>query len=84
MSRHTPGPWSVGGFGLYVVEDGEKLRVAAVERAEDVALVAAAPEMLEALKAMLSGIGPDGYVPSAGKTATDRARAAVAKAEGKP
>ena len=46
-------------------------------------LIAAAPDLYEACKGMLEGIGLTGYYPAAGKTKTDAIRQAVAKAEGK-
>jgi hypothetical protein len=48
----------------------------------NLALVLAAPDLYHALAALLAPLGPGGYVPGAGKPATDRARAALAKARG--
>lgn len=43
-------------------------------------LIAAAPELLEALQALLAPLGPSGYVLPAGAGATAMARRAIAKA----
>jgi hypothetical protein len=42
----------------------------------------AAPDLLEALEGLLSGLGKGGYVLPAGAVKTARARAAIAKAKG--
>ena len=90
--KHTPGPWFAkragdgGYFEWYVGRDGENCSIA-----EDIAdpmtrdpseanahLIAAAPELLEALKMMLEG-GLEGPTPQAIETAL----ATIAKAEGR-
>ena len=87
--KHTPGPWfakrtgGVGYFEWYVGRDGENYPIA-----EDIAdpmtrdqseanahLIAAAPDLLEALKAATSFPLSDSWVPAA--------LAAIAKAEGR-
>lgn len=87
MSEHTPGPWDVDGKsivgrkGAYVIEDFgvEGLawidygKVTPEECAASKLLVAAAPELLEALKLVVTRCGPSSHD---GKVA----RAAIAKA----
>ena len=87
--KHTPGPWLAkraeggGYFEWYVGRDGENRSIA-----EDIAdpvtrdpseanahLIAAAPDLLEALKAATSFPLSDSWVPAA--------LAAIAKAEGR-
>ncbi len=43
-------------------------------------LIAAAPELLEALLGLTNHLGPGGYIASCGKPATERALAAARKA----
>jgi hypothetical protein len=45
-------------------------------------LIAAAPELVEALRGLLKGTYGDGYVLPAGAIATNRARALLARIEG--
>jgi hypothetical protein len=91
MSKHTPGPW--------VVDPRAKLRVFAANKATvasagctdterssweaNARLIAAAPELLEALQLMLDAhldtSGTDGPLQMAAKDAAD---AAIAKATG--
>ena len=91
MSKHTPGPWKVQGTprrgwdifslakGCYVAFD-EPLREGAISLEGDARLIAAAPDLLEALCYLLH--------TSTGETheqrleAMDQARAAIAKAFG--
>jgi len=84
MSRHTPGPWASEGFeqvagngvfygGLIVGDNGETV-VAQCVMPRNASVIAAAPELLEALKLALSIIG-------FGKE-HDAISAAIAKAEG--
>ena len=62
MSEHTPGPWAVLGTGIVGV--GNDALVAAYSRAHlgeqaaNARLIAAAPELLEALKEIAKGSGP--------------------------
>ena len=96
VPKHTPGPWlalpyiGVGEFGDYaIVCDTRDRDIAAVEEEADAQLIAAAPEMLEALKAILkaemSGYKAveewGGYVLD--DDVREIAEAAVAKAEGR-
>lgn len=63
MSAHTPGPWKDGGARRtegrerrsveIVADQGWLRRIAIVEREHDAPLIAAAPEMLDALKWVL-------------------------------
>lgn len=84
MSNHTPGPWSAGhtfqkyhavtcGDGRAVALTGTLFSADSAESIANAHLIAAAPELLEAL------IGLEQWV---GGTAYDRARAAIAKAKG--
>jgi hypothetical protein len=87
-NKHTPGPWVVRGADTYrwQIEHGEVKTATVVARittprkggaeASDANahLIAAAPDMLEALEAAI------GYIPDA--DLAERARAAIRKARG--
>ena len=72
MSKHTPGPWSAAGNVIYPNLAGEKCiaKVSGILSAENdeeylefeanTHLIAAAPQMLEALEAAFDHICPDG------------------------
>ncbi len=91
-ATHTPGPWAVSTAGDIWIKAGP-LHVATIPRAGDgdwsesnARLIAAAPELLEALELALQGLDiaatkqlPEfiGFV-----LAADKARAAIAKAKG--
>ena len=91
MSKHTPGPWIQDKWGHVRQKNGPVVPFGAVTlamsnndeiRAND-RLVCAAPDLLDALRDVIS------WVPGAGAWHTDapikaveRARAAIAKAEG--
>lgn len=79
MNKHTPGPWSEPGtFGAtrFEVQGGNR-RVAVVDTIEDARLIAAAPELLDALEGLLNAL------PSATThPAIAQARAAIRKATG--
>ena len=90
MSKHTPGPWVVyefvDGYDIrapesecYVVTASDPEAVwGAVGREEDACLIAAAPELLEALESLVQRVGGDEWFAEwAGM-----ARAAIAKAKG--
>ena len=95
MSKHTPGPWKHSGstwddvIELHDSKDvyiGEVQRESAVDDA-NAALIAAAPELLEALKAITDCVHMEG---PAGTTAylisdsrMDAAKVAISKAEGR-
>lgn len=80
---HTPGPWiKVGNSVFKAKEDGGKyyaeMSVAVTHTEEDARLIAAAPDLLEALIECL-----ECEFSVSDKAAISRARAAIAKAEGK-
>jgi len=98
--KHTPGPWRVEGnqerafhistdnvmVGPYVVAGG--IVACDIEHEPNARLIAAAPEMLEALREMLAtycdhGRSVHGGAKFCRDTTHDRARAALAKATGK-
>src|SRR5689334_19211469 len=101
-TKHTPGPWHVeaeewtDGQGILIcckdagvaLIDPDDEEGATPEDFANAHLIAAAPEMLEALKAFLRApsIGSNGNGSVTIEVATfnlDAARAAIAKAEGK-
>jgi hypothetical protein len=92
MIKHTPGPWHYrrgdewshsvvthhgtlpdGSQNCWTVADINKMREP--EHEANARLIAAAPELLEALKELLPGADAMGWN-------TEKARAAIAKAEG--
>ena len=80
--KHTPGPWKAtrNNIGVRSI-DAPVCRVWMLRSGQGVAnarLIAAAPDLLEALKMMLEG-GLEGPTPQAIETAL----AAIAKAEGR-
>ena len=96
-TKHTPGPWKAVGltvcqvppggreiiFGAHNTRSGDK-----DERQANARLIAAAPELLEALREfvslMPSAEGLGGHAPiGAFQIVADLARAAIAKAEGR-
>ncbi len=89
-TKHTPGPWSrnIRAAGKYpVVFAGRNMHVAQVcqqpdgaETEANIDLIAAAPELLEALQWALSQIEDD--LSPDHQAALDAARAAIAKATG--
>ena len=90
MSEYTPGPWRVVWFrfkgplhimsadGRYVM-DGNNASHARVRREADAALVSAAPDLLEALQALIHEDGGS-LAHSAEHPKCVAARAAIAKA----
>ena len=65
MSKHTPGPWEVDGVkfqgGYYFAQDNH-LILGSAYREADAHLIAAAPEMLAALRELVDDIeGPYAY-----------------------
>jgi hypothetical protein len=91
MSAHTPGPWLVrpaevtSGWGL-CVGNGKHIVAqlkgpAGAEKVANARLIAAAPEMLEALQGMLVEKPIDEILVYA-KAAKEKARAVIAKATG--
>jgi hypothetical protein len=98
-SKHTPGPWTLSAYYPNRVigdrNDGEGRYVAdchcnglnGAEQPEDAAnarLIAAAPDLLEALQGMLDVYGNDGHLHAPALAALRAARAAIAKAGGTP
>lgn len=84
MSKHTPGPWKVyyRGAGGWRLQAGSAWSVdlsSAHLTEHDARLIAAAPEMLEACRAVLAYY-TGGRIAN---PALDAARAAIAKAEGR-
>ena len=79
----TPGEWVARDaiFSHFVSSNGE--HIAEVKRAEDASLIAAAPDLLAALETLLSVHDRDVSDFFVG-CATSEARAAIAKANGKP
>lgn len=90
MTKHTPGPWVACGYGDYsdydgkcrvVLGEGGDIRTAVVlgfdtpENEANARLIAAAPDLLEALQDILD----TGF---AGGPQAKRARAAIQKATG--
>ena len=84
-AEHTPGPWRVGENTQYVIAGKDSItRTHSVVRGEAVAeanarLIAAAPEMLEALKICALALENTWETSDEAKMA----RAAILKAEGK-
>ena len=91
QATHTPGPWYVLGDYVSSKSGGEVVCPIKRIRAEDLSLIAAAPDLLEALQgmAMLLSDVLSGAQSSEVQTrqvlnyAADLARAAITKAEGR-
>ena len=92
-TKHTPGPWMFdatlkgdGSFGgSYIVSNNAKKTwpLAEVYREDNARLIAAAPELLEALKAMVAiWEGPRELAALRFAKSVIDARAAIAKATG--
>ncbi len=82
MSKYTPGPWfTTGAANQHVRTNGtdSEFRLYKINHKGDAALIAAAPEMLEALKRAQSHICADRLECGA---VYDQVFAAIAKAEG--
>lgn len=93
--KHTPGPWSQDKYGNVISADKETIKVEGVslsgrsteETRANARLIAAAPELLAALEAMLEAVRQniDGIPPTADQIfakAGHSAVAAIAKATG--
>jgi len=83
---YTKGNWCANSGIIYVEEtDASVCYVASYgednEAEANARLIAAAPDLLESLEELLSHLGPTGYIATCGKPATDKARAAIAKAK---
>lgn len=99
-SKHTPGPWTIelSGYGSIICKDGKSMAVAWPEglggpsfpHEANARLIAAAPELLEALlEAVECGMVPISSVKDGGASThsrqvrcADMIRAAIAKATG--
>lgn len=96
-TKHTPGPWQAQPETDYVPAQvsrlGEKAAIVDVfgdnreQRGANARLIAAAPELLLALRLMLDAVPsnklhPQGYTDSKQNRANDAARAAIFKAQG--
>lgn len=96
QTQHTPGPWSLDASWekneitagkFHIAEVGESVRFSEPEARANARLISAAPELLEALKALLahegeieySGIGTESD-SDALEEAKKAAKAAIAKA----
>lgn len=92
MSKHTPGPWRViedrvpGALEIYAEEKAIAelwRRSSTQEEMANARLIAAAPKLLKALEKMLRCFSDyDGTHGDLENSATDEARAAIAKARG--
>ena len=92
---HPPGPWSVETKGSrHFIDGADELTVAYVDRAgvrerqtyeANAQLIAAAPDLLEALKRLIGEHADLGQVDLCGeeRDAIEQAREALAKAEGR-
>jgi hypothetical protein len=77
MSKHTPGPWKI--WEQYIARITDRHEVicqwGSYSSEADARLIAAAPELLKALKVLVALYGED-------SVSMGNARAAIAKAEG--
>jgi len=98
MAKHTEGPWRVGDAGCAVfgpktdapspktIACLSKVASAPEETRANARLIAAAPELLDALKAMLAGAQEAAWTEGWGDDVPEEvlaARKAVARAEGR-
>lgn len=86
--KPTPGPWRIAANGVQIYADGDRA-VCLVQQKIDKAvedanarLIAAAPDLLEALEEIALHPGPN--ADEAAWWRVDRAREAIAKASGPP
>jgi len=87
-TKHTPGPWMVGHFNDVRTGDGYRSLANVSSSFElpaeaNARLIAAAPELLEALEAFKAIDAFDGWHPKY-RDAIAKAEAAIAKATGTP
>lgn len=96
MSKHTPGPWHVSPFGAgFEIESATGVSVGQAhqtrpvrtaddhdERRANARLMAAAPELLEALKACAAVCAGEAVSKNGLVNALEKARDAIAKATG--
>lgn len=94
MSAHTPGPWAYrpSNSGHFIAGAGENSGYLAEVRQcrskqdvrADARLIAAAPDLLAALRDVVGWVpGPTAFFTDGSDAAIKRARAAIAKAEGR-
>lgn len=78
----TPGPWTVTVHDKWTDVDGPHWTVAGDVSNEDAPLIAAAPDLLSALRDLIADSDDvdDGKLPAISAVALTRARQAVAKA----
>ena len=91
MSKHTPGPWTVRYAGTAVVYGDQQIAIIPTrvdgydaEQQANARLIAAAPEMLRVLHALVGAppeFGENGVCKLTTREVVDMARAAIAKAE---
>lgn len=86
MSKHTPGPWlaqhdpnAISRDDWCIGVEGASVDYVAVCSERDVRLIAAAPDLLKALRYVVA-VYDNGTCGSVVEMAFDRARAAIAKA----
>lgn len=77
MSKHTPGPWAWKNEQLF---GRDRVSVCASENTPDARLIAAAPDLLEALQEVLAAADGGGW--SAIDPSFKKQRDAIAKATG--
>ena len=87
MSQHTEGPWIADGAQIFTsdtnVAQANGYRIDRETVAANARLIAAAPELLEALEQMVSVfLDTEGRHGESKNDAMDAARAAIAKATG--
>ena len=91
MAEHTPGPWAGAlteddEFFVTGVLEGEHVQIAvitdSIDAFENTALIAAGPDLLEALEALLILDDPTLFIDIDTAQLFDDARAAIAKARG--
>ena len=87
--NHTPGPWASDTTGVKdadgysVCSTGNNRAIVGAERTANLQLIAAAPDLLDALRRMLRHI-PDDMGGASLSDDIHRARAAIARATGEP
>ena len=82
MSKHTPGPWRVAVWNVYAKSENPVARASSVG---DARLIAAAPDMLEALEELVGTLDDGDTVwmdVETKRPVTEKARAIIAKATG--
>lgn len=82
--QHTPGPWQIGEAddGFFVANGVDHDICQRVNTSADARLIAAAPDLLEALWAMVTSFHAVEYMESHMQDSANMARAAIAKATG--